>query len=258
MLQTTPLTGTLGAKVSNVDLLQHDPQLVDEIKHALREYKVLVIPGQETLTPDALLSFAENFGTAERAEHPNWDDVPGHVGVKLLDTRNYPSGPGVGDSWHTDGATRDSTQWFSFLHAKSVPPYGRDTLFADMEAAYQRLSKPLQEFLEGLSALQSWGISKPEAPPVEHPVILTDPDTGRKTLYVNRLYTTRIVGLRDEESDALLELLFRQVSVPELQLRVSWQPGTLTIWDNERTQHYLVRDRQSDRVMHRVMVSTGR
>ena len=75
MLQTTPLTGTLGAKVSNVDLLQYDPQLVDEIKHALHEYKVLVIPGQETLTPDALLSFAENFGTAERAEHPNWPPI---------------------------------------------------------------------------------------------------------------------------------------------------------------------------------------
>ncbi len=100
--------------------------------------------------------------------------------------------------------------------------------------------------------------TNPDAAPVEHPVIMTDPETGRKSVYVNRLYTSRIVGLRDEESDALLELLFKQTSVPELQLRVSWEPGTLTIWDNEKTQHYLVRDKQADRVMHRVMVNTGR
>ena len=258
MLQTTPLTGIVGARVSNVDILQHDDALVTEIKAALDRYKVLVIPGQQSLTPEGLLRFAERFGTAERAAHPNWDDVPGHVGVKLLATGHYPTGVDVGDSWHTDGPPRELTQWYSFLHAIQVPPYGRDTLFADMEAAYRRLSEPLQKFLEGLTALNAWGASKPDAPPVEHPVIMTDPDTGRKSLYVNRLYTTRIVGLRDEESDALLDLLFRQANVPELQLRVSWDPGTLTIWDNEKTQHYIVRDQPADRVMHRVMVNTGR
>ena len=185
-------------------------------------------------------------------------DVAGHVGVKLIAPRNYPMGPDVGDSWHTDGPPRELTQWFSFLLAHKVPPYGRDTLFADMEAAYQRLSPTLREFLEGLRAMNSWGVSNPDAAPVEHPVVITDPDTGCKSLYVNRLYTNSIVGMRKEESDMLLEFLFRQTNVPELQLRVSWNPGTLTIWDNEKTQHYLVRDKAYDRVMHRVMVNTGR
>ena len=117
---------------------------------------------------------------------------------------------------------------------------------------------PLREFLEGLTALKSWGAANPEAEPVEHPVIMTDPDSGRKSLYVDRLYTRSIVGLREEESQALLELLYKQTHVPELQLRVSWDVGTLVIWDNEKTQHYLVRDRQFDRIMHRVMVNTGR
>ena len=258
MLQTSPITGTFGAVVSNVDVLQYDDRLVDEIKDALSRYKVLVISGQEALTPDGLLRFAEHFGEAERARHPIWDDVPGHVGVKLITSGHYPTGVHVGDSWHTDGPPRELTQWYSFLQAKQVPPYGRDTVFADMEAAYERLSPPLREFLEGLTAMNSWGAANPEAEPVEHPVIMTDPDTGRKSLYVDRLYTNRIVGLRDEESDALLELLFKQTHVPELQLRVSWDEGTLTIWDNEKTQHYLVRDKRADRIMHRVMVNTGR
>ena len=258
MWQTRPLTGTFGAEICGVDVLQHDDRLVQDIRTALDTFKVLVIPDQDSLTPDALLRFAEHFGTAERAAHPNWDDVPGHVGVKLLATADYRAGVDVGDSWHTDGPPRPLTQWYSFLHARKVPPYGRDTLFADMEAAYRRLSPALREFLETLTAVNSWGASKPDAPPVEHPVVMTDPQTGRKSLYVNRLYTRHICGLRQEESDALLELLYRQTQVPELQLRVRWMPGTLTIWDNEKTQHYVIRDKQADRVMHRVMVNTGR
>ena len=89
-------------------------------------------------------------------------------------------------------------------------------------------------------------------------MVVEDPDSGVKSLYVNQLYTTRIRELREEESDVLLAYLFRQTAVPELQLRVSWRPGTLVIWDNEKTQHYIVRDRPHARVMHRVMVNPGR
>ena len=131
-------------------------------------------------------------------------------------------------------------------------------MFADITAAYRRLSEPMHRFLEGLTAMNSWGPSKPEAAPVEHPVIMTDPDSGVKSLYVNRQYTSHIVGLAADESAVLLEHLFRQTAVPELQLRVQWRPGTLTMWDNEKTQHYIVRDHAYDRVMHRVMVNTGR
>ena len=258
MLNAQPITGTFGAQVSQVDLAQYDEILIDEFKQALQAHKVLVIPNQQHLSPDQLLRFAEEFGEAERAKHPNWGDVPGQPGVKLLATGDYPTGPTVGDSWHTDGPPRATTQWFSFLHAINVPDYGRDTLFADMTAAYKRLSQPMQEFLEGLTALNAWGLADPDAPPVEHPVIMVDPDTGTKSLYVNRLYTQRIVGLSSEESDLLLEHLYHQTNVPELQLRVSWEPGTLAMWDNEKTQHYVVRDQPSDRVMHRVMVCTGR
>ena len=255
-MELKQITGTLGAEIRGVDLAHAGSDVVGKITDALSEYKVLVVPDQGALTPQELLSFAECFGVAERAPHPTWDDLPGTVGVKVLDY-HYPIGPYPDDLWHTDGATRDNTAWLSFLHAQEVPTYGRDTLYADMEAAYERLSPPLQRLLEGLTALHSWGVQQPDAPPVEHPVILINAKTGRKTLYVNRFYTRSIVGLRRDESDALLRLLFEQAHVPELQLRVSWKPGTLTIWDNERTQHYLVRDRDCKRVLHRVMVATA-
>ena len=124
MLQTTPLTGIFGAKIDTLDLMQYDGETVEELKSALSKYKVLVIENQAHLTPDGLLRFAEEFGEAERVKHPNWDDVPGHVGVKNIHTPNYPTGPDVGDSWHTDGPPRENTQWFSFLQAIDVPPYG--------------------------------------------------------------------------------------------------------------------------------------
>ena len=178
--------------------------------------------------------------------------------MKRITGREYATGVDVGDSWHTDGPPREKTQWYTFLQAIDVPPFGRDTLFADMEAAYRRFSPALQAFLGSLTALNSWGAAKPDAASVVHPVVMEDPDTGGKSLYVNQLYTTRIRELSQEESDVLLAYLFRQTAVPELQFRVSWRPGMLVIWDNEKTQHYVVRDRPYARVMHRVMVNTGR
>ena len=258
MLNLRPLNGTLGARIDDVELRDGNGEAVTSVRAALQQYRVLVLPNQGTLGPEDLLAFAEQFGTAERARHPIWDDVPNHIGVKRIATGNYATGVDVGDSWHTDGPPRLKTQWFTFLQAVDVPPFGRDTLFADTVGALQRLSPALREFLETLTALNSWGAANPDAEPVVHPVVMVDPETGVKSLYVNQLYTTRIRELREEESDLLLKYLFRQTSVPELQLRVSWEPGTLVIWDNEKTQHYVVRDKPHNRVMHRVMVNTGR
>ncbi|MGE0384979.1 MAG: TauD/TfdA dioxygenase family protein [Gammaproteobacteria bacterium] len=256
-MELTPITGTFGATITGVDIHRADSNVVGAIRDALARHKVLVVPGQTELTPPALLEFAEQFGRAEKEHHPTHPDVPGAVGVKVIDGTDYQTGVNVNPIWHTDGATRTNTAWLSFLHGHQVPPYGRDTLFADMEAAFDRLSPTLQGFLEGLQATHSWGVQKPDAPPVTHPLILSNPHTGRKALYVNQFYTRGIAGLHRAESDVLLKYLLDQALVPELQLRVSWQPGTLTIWDNERTQHYLVRDRSFARIMHRVMVTTA-
>ncbi len=198
MLNAQPLGGTLGAELADLDPRCRGPELIAAVQAALRRHKVLVVPNQQALEPDDLLAFAELFGAAERVAHPIWDDVPGHIGVKRIATGHYAAGVDVGDNWHTYGPPRQKTQWFTFLHAIDVPPYGRDTLFADMEGAYRRQSPALRAFLEILTAWNHWGAAKPEAEPAEHPVVMVDPDCGTKSLYVSRLYTTRIRQLREE------------------------------------------------------------
>jgi taurine dioxygenase len=259
MFRVEPLNGTFGARVIGADFSRElDESVVAALAATIREHKVLVFPDQAGLGPREQLALAQRLGEPEYAKHPTHDDHPDALGVKVLHSTAREHQPGAAmsasDTWHTDGATREDTAWLSLLKAVDVPPVGRDTLFADMEAVYERLSPPMREFLGTLDALHSWGAQQPDAPPVQHPVVREDPETGRRWVYVNRLYTRKIVGLTDAESDSLLRYLFELVHAPECQLRVSWTPDTLVMWDNETTQHYLVLDVVYPRVMHRVMV----
>lgn len=258
-----------GARVENVDLVHLKEGELEAIQQALRTYKVVVIDGQDHMDAQQLLDFSENWGVAETFDHPTHYQVPNVPGVYIVQPLNKKNkgrpiqyGPGAGSlsGWHADGSRSKNTQVYSFLHAKDVPPQGRDTLFADMEAAYQRLSPSLREWLETLEAVHHWGDTAPpdhpvqKEPPVKHPVIMTDRNTGQKTLYVNPTYTQKIANVRKEESDWLLDFLYKTAHIPELQCRVSWKPGTLVMWDNEKVQHYAVKDQQYDRIMHRTMV----
>jgi taurine dioxygenase len=249
-LNVMPITGTFGAHVHGLDLSQPvSESLAEALREALRQYKVLAFDPQPQVEPPQLLTFGKLFGEPE-TEHPIWKNVEGSPGVMRLTANHLPV---ITDSWHADGSTRTSTKAVTVLQAIDVPEYGRDTIFADMEAAFDNLSAPIQRMLEGMTAEHSWGFQRPDAPPVEHPVVMVDPANGRKTLYVNRMYTKRILGLRPDESEALLNFLFEQAHFGEYQLRISWKPGTIAMWDNAKTQHYLVRDRTYPRVMHRVL-----
>ena len=253
MIQATQLTGVFGARIRGLDCSAglHDTT-IREISAALKKYRVLVFPELSALTPEQHLAFAKRFGT-EELPHPTWPDYPGCPGLKVISL----DGSMYRDSWHTDGSTRKNTAWTSLLRAIEIPPYGRDTLFADMVTVYNRLSPRMQTFLEGLTAEHSWGLQKPDTPSVLHPVVMSDPVTGNKWVYVNRVYTRRILELTERESDAVLNYIYEQVRLPEAQLRVSWQPGMLVMWDNQQTQHYLIHDYKFPRVMHRVMVTPG-
>jgi taurine dioxygenase len=254
-MQITPLTGVIGAEVSEVDLAAAlPPDVVAEIDRALRDYKVVVFRDQLAIRPRDLLALAEHFGQPEVERHSTHASFPDVPAVKILVTDGGGFHGRVEDSWHTDGSPRKDTNWTSFLQAIEVPPFGRDTLFADMEAAYVGLSAATRAYVDSLVAVHSWGRQDPDKPPVEHPVVHTDPRTGRKSLYVNRGYTRSIVGMKTDESRALLDFLFLQAHMPEYQLRVTWKPGSIVAWDNQRTQHYVVQDRAYRRVMHRVMV----
>jgi len=254
-MQVIPLTENIGARIDGLDLERPLTEVhLALMIEALEKHKVLVFPNQINVGPEELLAFSARFTTPDTSPHRgrvHKDIIPG-VRMVITDGKGFRSQYGVEDSWHNDASALSETRWFSILQAEEVPPHGRDTVFADMEAAYDRLSPEIQKLLEGLTAEYSWGRQDPEAPPVEHPVILQDEKSGRKCLYVNKAYTRSIVGLTPAESDWILAFLFEQTHYPECQVRISWSKGTIVVWDDQRTQHCLVQDRIGRRVMHRV------
>ena len=138
----------------------------------------------------------------------------------------------------------------SILHMRDLPPSGGDTMFANMYAAYEALSEPMRRFLSGLSAWHegahvlggTLGQAAKEYPKALHPIVRTHPVTGRKCLYVNSGFTTRIDGLGEIESRALLDMLFDHVRTPEFQCRFRWREKSLAFWDNRCAQHYALWD----------------
>ena len=162
------------------------------------------------------------------------------------------------------------------LHGVTIPPVGGDTLFASAERAWEALSPTLQERLVGLRAVHSarraydpgvTGTAKYEGgspmryrwSEVEHPVVRTHPETGRRCIYVNPMFTLRIVDMTEAESRALLDFLFAHVPRPDFQCRVRWRPGSVVIWDYRSTWHYALDDyRDHERLMFRVTISGDR
>ena len=155
----------------------------------------------------------------------------------------------------------------SLLHIHQTPEigFGGDTLFANMHLAYEMLSEPMKAFLDGLTAVHDGAIPwvqgygyKPnqEFPVNEHPVVIRHPLTGRKSLFVNRGYTTHFEGWTVEESLPLLQYLFHRCERPEYQFHLKWQPGTVAFWDNLQVLHYAVNDYHGQRrVMQRTSVA---
>jgi taurine dioxygenase len=169
----------------------------------------------------------------------------------------------------------------TILYGETIPSHGGDTLFACMERAWETLSAPLQAFLEPRVAVHSastaydpkttgaakyrgetaitYTFSDSIYEEVEHPVVRTHAETGRRSLYVNPMFTQRIVGLHADESAAILSLLYAHATRPEFTCRVRWEPGTLTLWDNRSVQHYAIDDyAEHERVMYRVTIAGDR
>jgi taurine dioxygenase len=177
------------------------------------------------------------------------------------------------DEWHADATFLPDPPRIGVLHAVRLPAVGGDTLFASAIAALASLSAPLRGLLARLRAVHDLsgqlrgaierGTSTLDLaetqrrwPPFAHPIVRTQPGTGRPALFVNRNYTTRIEGLADDESEALLALLFAHLRSPKVQVRVHWEPHTIVVWDNHFAQHYAVPDYGERRVMHRLNLSS--
>ena len=250
-LEVETLTPHIGAKVRGVDLSQPlTNEQARDVHQAWIDWKILVFPNQH-LNRDQHKAFARRWGKLH--VHPMQPTYGGDEEVLVVKTTRD-SAYTSGDGWHTDVTCDPVPPLGSMLYVTETPASGGgDTLFADMYLAYQMLSDPMKEFLDPLVAehdgagpyVGSYKSTPPEGgyPKSQHPVIVTHPDSGKKLLYVNRGFTSHIVGLGRSESNAVLEMLYRLIdSTPRLYCRVDWEPNSLAFWDNRCTQHHAVWD----------------
>ncbi|MFF5919888.1 TauD/TfdA dioxygenase family protein [Streptomyces flavochromogenes] len=259
------LTPHIGAEITGVDLSHPiDAELADELRRALLEWKVIFFRGQHRFTSEHHLALAGVWGPPEvNPFFPEGDTV----GVSRL--AKDAKAIGNENIWHSDHSFMAAPALGSVLRAVEVPSAGGDTMWADMAVAYDNLSQAMKVRIDGLTAIHdwvpSWGATMTEdqiaahrstLPPVEHPVVVRHPQSGRKVLYVNEPFTTRIVGLSEAESRELLDELVLQARVPEFQVRFRWQPDSVAIWDNIAVQHYAINDYYPRRrVMERIAIA---
>ncbi|WP_342653918.1 taurine dioxygenase [Pseudomonas sp. F3-2] len=269
-IHITTLSPSLGAQISGVDLSRDLTSAErDAIERALLEHQVLFFRDQP-VTPQQQARFAAHFGDLHI--HPIYPNVPEQPEVLILDT----AVTDVRDNaiWHTDVTFLPTPALGAVLSAKQLPAYGGDTLWASGIAAFEALSAPMRALLDGLTAthdftrsfplerfgstaedLARWEETRRKNPPLSHPVIRTHPVSGRKALFVNDGFTTRINELEPAESEAILKMLFAHATRPEFTIRWRWQENDVAMWDNRVTQHYAVDDyRPQRRVMHRATI----
>jgi taurine dioxygenase len=264
---THPVSGLIGAEISGVDLASAVvPETVAEIRQALLEYNVVFLRGQE-LTSDQFLAFGQQFG--EPSEYPLLPGLPGFPMITPVVKRENET-VNFGGVWHSDTTYLPEPPMATMLLARTVPPVGGDTLFANMYAAYDALSDGMKHLLSGLVGVSSSRkadamrtredrVSEAGRPNSdneligEHPVVRTHPETGRKALYLNIAHTVRFVGMTEEESAPILHYLYEHSVRPEFTCRFSWAVGSMAIWDNRCTMHNPVNDYHGYlREMHRI------
>jgi len=255
---------TIGAVVEGLDLCDPlEDGAVAELRTALHEFKVLFFRDQP-LTPAQHVAFARRFGELE--VHPFIPANPDQP--ELVRFEKEATVGGYENGWHSDVSWRARPSLGAVLHAVEIPPVGGDTLFADMCAAYDGLPPDLRDRIDGLVAVHDYSkvfghmveerdrvAMRERHPPVEHPVVRTHPETGRKLLYVNRFFVDHIVGMDRAESDALVDRLARAAETVEYQCRFRWEADSVAFWDNRSVQHYASSDYWPQRrVMERASI----
>jgi len=264
-MHIVPLSPTIGAEVTGVDLTHISDNEFAHIDAAFTEHSVLVFRDQAALQPHEQVAFAKRFGPLHThpaaptlEENPEVFVIHAHAESKVAN----------GNGWHTDVSCDVEPPLGTLLQLHLLPPTGGDTLFASMYAAFETLSEPMQSLLMTLQAhhesehiyrgryadrgVDDAGRTYPSA---VHPVVRTHPKSGRKALYVNPSFTTRIEGLTKAESTMLLDTLYSHQQRPEFQMRLHWRDNTIALWDNRCTQHFALWDYWPDeRKGHRVTI----
>lgn len=259
-----PRGATLGAEIRDVELHgELSDAVVAEIRQAWLDYKVVYFRDQPLSAADHV-GFARRFGALET--HPFLAGSPEHPELVRF-TKGVEAG-GFENGWHHDVTWRECPSMGALLRSVEVPTTGGDTLFCDMAAAYDGLDDEVKRRIDGRRAVHDYSLAfgsfveesrreelRAQYPMVEHPVVRTHPETGRKVLFVNAYFTSHIVGMDPDESTELLVHLIGQASIAEYQYRLAWEADQLTFWDNRVVQHYAASDYYPDvRVMERASI----
>jgi len=256
-LTITPKKAPLGAEVTGIDLgAPIDPDTAIEIKAALCQHGVLVIPDQE-LTPEAQVALTRLLGEPDRHVISECT-LPGMPEVFIVSNVRKDDKPvgaiNTGQYWHSDLSYNARPTFASMLHAKELPSRGGETLFASMVRAYETLDEDLKAKIDGRRAIHDYMLAfetvfaanpdrslsadqQAQVPPVEHPVVRTQTETGRKALYVNPGFTRRIVGMEESASRKVLEALFAHAADDANIYTHYWRMHDFLIWDNRITMH---------------------
>lgn len=259
-LDVRPLSVHIGAEIDGVDLSAPlPPNQISEIWSALLQWKVVFFRNQR-LDHEAHVSLARQFGqtTPGHVVFGGRDDHPEVYSIAKHRTANSGHGPPLlrtWTGWHTDITAAINPPGQSILRADVVPPYGGDTQWTNLAAAYEALSPAMRGFLDGLRALHRFAALTggersadyrrkvdQRSLVTEHPLIRVHPETGERVLYVSPGFVRSIVDLSPRESQGLLELLWEHAVLPEFTVRFRWEPGSVAFWDNRSTAHLAPRD----------------
>jgi len=265
-----PMPGPFGAELAGVDARALDPAALVQ---ASAERQLLVMRGQR-FTPGTLQDFAATLGTLD--VYPYAEPFPDYPHVVPV-IKNPEDKANFGGAWHSDTAYLERPPGLTLLYAVEIPEAGGDTLFADMCGAYEALSPLLRAWLDTLSGHNVSGmvhdtsgahasvvgegtrLRVAAASAADHPIVRVHPVTGRPALYVSRIHTEHFNGMTREESLPMIAFLQDFSVRPERCVRLSWQPGTLAIWDNRSVQHNPMNDYHGERrEMHRVILQGER
>ena len=248
----------LGAEILGLDLTRPlSPRQFQRIHKAHLDHHLLVFRDQR-ITPQQQVDFSRRFGPLQIHVLRNFQ-LPSHPEVLIISNIIEDGRPiGLGDAghfWHSDLSYKEKPSLGSLLHAQELPAEGGDTLFANMHLAWETLPAALRHAAQDARAEHSYLTQydelrrrspfRPaltqaqidEVKPVTHPVVRTHPETGRKALFVSEHFTTRIVGIPDDESRALLAELFAHSVLPAHIYRHKWAPHDLVFWDNRSLMH---------------------
>jgi taurine dioxygenase len=274
-IDVRPLSPACGAEIGGVDIgAGVDHATIGEIRQALLTHGVVFFREQR-MTPEQHKAFSRQFG--ELFVHPNYNF--GNKDPELVYLLRKPGDASVaGEDWHADTTMMAEPPMGAILYGLEVPPWGADTLFASQSLAYETLSPGMQALLGRLRAVHNdTRVAGPNSTvnrrrsskvrddadwrPTEHthPVVRTHPETGRKCMWVNKVYVHCFEGMTVEESQPLLDFLYDHCSRPEFTCRFRWTPGAVAFWDNRSVQHLAIHDNHLHvRHMQRTQIAGGK